>query len=111
VTSDFAALTSTRHCSSLYTLRSRPLARRDPLLRWLTGQSGGTPDSPVNYSEGGLGISRGWLVRRAPGWRTGQCPVHHLPAQSKSCSIFNYVPNLISFLVCVEPYAPVIDEL
>jgi hypothetical protein len=26
------------------------------------------------------------------------------------CSIFDYVPNLISFLVCVEPYAPVIDE-
>jgi hypothetical protein len=22
----------------------------EPLLRWCTGQSGGTPDSPVNYS-------------------------------------------------------------
>jgi hypothetical protein len=52
VTSDFAALTSVWHCSSLYTLRSRPLARTEPLPRWLTGQSGGTPDSPVNYSGG-----------------------------------------------------------
>jgi hypothetical protein len=31
--SDFAALTSVRHCSSLFTSRSRPLARREPLLR------------------------------------------------------------------------------
>jgi hypothetical protein len=26
------------------------LVRREPLLRWLIGQAGGTPDSPVNYS-------------------------------------------------------------
>jgi hypothetical protein len=110
VTSDFVDLTSARHCSLLYTLRSRPLARRESLLRWLTRQSGGTPDSPVNYIGGCPRIYREWLVRRAPGWRTGQCPVHHFSAHSKSCSIFNCVPNLISFLVCVEPYAPVIDE-
>jgi hypothetical protein len=111
VTSDFTALTSARHCSSLYTLHSRPLACRESLLRWLTGQSGGTPDNSMNYSGARLIETRVWLVRRAPGWPTGQCPVHHFPAHSKSCSIFNCVPNLISFLVCVEPYAPVIDEL
>jgi hypothetical protein len=26
----------------------------EPLLRWCTGQSGGTPDSPVNYSGAAL---------------------------------------------------------
>jgi hypothetical protein len=93
------------------------LTRREPLLRWLTGQSGGTPDSPMNYSGGSPVISREWLLWRAPGWRirqcpmhTGQCPMHHFPAHSKSCSIFNCVLNLISFLVCVEPYAHVIHE-
>jgi hypothetical protein len=87
--------------------------------RWRAGSrcSTGSPDSlvahqnsPMNYSRGWPVIFREWLVRRAPGWRIGQCPVHHFPAHSKSCSIFNYVPNLISFLVCVEPYAPIIDE-
>ena len=44
VTSDFyATLFTTVHLSS------RPLARREPLLRWLTGQSGGTSDSPVAH--------------------------------------------------------------
>jgi hypothetical protein len=52
VPSDFCALTFARHCSSLFTLHSRPLARREPLLHWLIGQSGGTPDSPMNYSAG-----------------------------------------------------------
>jgi hypothetical protein len=64
----------------------------------------------VNYSGVRLAETREWLVQRAPGWRTGQCPVHHFLAHSKSCFNFNCVPNLISFLVCVEPYAPVIDE-
>jgi hypothetical protein len=27
------------------------------------------------------------------------------------CSNFDCVPNWISFLVCVEPYAPVIDDI
>jgi hypothetical protein len=40
VPSDFCALTSARHCSSLFLLTKQQLARREPLLRWLTGQSG-----------------------------------------------------------------------
>jgi hypothetical protein len=105
VPSDFCRSTVLHSC-----FYREPLVHREPLLRWLTRQSGGTPDNPVNYSGGCLGISREWLVRRAPGWRIGQCPVHHFPAYSKSCSIFNCVSNLIYFLVCVEPYAPIIDE-
>jgi hypothetical protein len=45
--------------------------------RWLTGQSGAPPDSPVNYSRTPPKISREWPVCRRPSWRTGHCPVHH----------------------------------
>jgi hypothetical protein len=40
-------------CTTLFDtvhLSSRLLARRESLLCWLTGQSGATPDSPMNYS-------------------------------------------------------------
>jgi hypothetical protein len=46
--SDFCA-----HCSSLFTESAAFAVERcmkEPLLRWCTGQSGDTPDSPVNYS-------------------------------------------------------------
>jgi hypothetical protein len=52
--------------------------------RWLTGQSGAPPDSPVNYSCTPQKFSREWPVRRSwPGapdivrCTTGQCSVHH----------------------------------
>jgi hypothetical protein len=45
--------------------------------RWLTGQSGAPPDSPVNYSRTPPNFSREWPVHRRPAWRTGHCPVHH----------------------------------
>jgi hypothetical protein len=58
VTYDFyAALFTTVH------LASRPLARRELLLRWLTGQSGGALDSLVNYSAARPEEIREWLVR------------------------------------------------
>jgi hypothetical protein len=43
--------------------------------RWLTGQSGAPPDSPVNYSRTPPKFSREWPVRRRPTWRTGQSGV------------------------------------
>jgi hypothetical protein len=45
--------------------------------RWLTGQSGVPPDSPVNYSRTPPKFSREWPVRQRPAWRTRHCPVHH----------------------------------
>jgi hypothetical protein len=45
--------------------------------RWLTGQSGAPPDSPVNYSRTSPGSSRERPVHRSSAWRTGHCPVHH----------------------------------
>jgi hypothetical protein len=43
--------------------------------RWLTGQSGAPPDSPVNYSRTPPKFSREWPVCRRPVWRTGHYPV------------------------------------
>jgi hypothetical protein len=40
--------------------------------RWLTGQSGAPPDSPVNYSHTPLIFSRERPFHRRPAWRTGQ---------------------------------------
>jgi hypothetical protein len=57
VTSDFCAV-----LFGTVPLHSRPLARRESLLRWVTGQSGGTPNSPVNYSGARLAETREWLV-------------------------------------------------
>jgi hypothetical protein len=45
--------------------------------RWLTGQSGAPPDSPVNFSRTPPTNSRERPVDQTPAWRTGHCPVHH----------------------------------
>jgi hypothetical protein len=45
--------------------------------RWLTGQSGAPPDSPVNYSRTPPYFSRERPIHRSPAWRTGHCLVHH----------------------------------
>jgi hypothetical protein len=45
--------------------------------RWLTGQSGAPPDSPVNYSRTPPNFSRERTFHRRPAWRTGHCLVHH----------------------------------
>jgi hypothetical protein len=60
--------------------------------RWLTGQSGAPPDSPVNFSRKPPMNSRERPVDQTPAWRTGHCPVHHRTvrctqtAQSLGCS-------------------------
>jgi hypothetical protein len=56
VPSNFCAMTSVAVLLRTVALHSRPLARREPLLHWLTGQSSGTPDISVNYSGARLRI-------------------------------------------------------
>jgi hypothetical protein len=96
------------HCSFCREL----LARRESLLCWLTGQSGGTPDSSVNYSEAHPWNSREWLVHLLYGL------VHRtLSGAPKISTVWFFAPVLIvsltgfSFLVCVECNAPVIDNI
>ena len=72
---DFCALISATALSTTVALHSRPLVRREPLLRWLTGQSGGTPDSPVNYSGARLQNPDSGLFETVLAWCTGHCPV------------------------------------
>jgi hypothetical protein len=67
---------------------------RCPVDRWLTGQSGAPPDSPVNFSCTPLNFSREWRLRR--GRLTGQfgappdSPVNysHTPPSSPECGLF-----------------------
>jgi hypothetical protein len=85
-----------------------------PLLRWHTGQCGGTPDSAVNYSGVAFPETRRWRVGVDPPWCTEHCPVVHRivrcarPGQPSVffCS-FLLNPILDFLLVCVEPLAPV----
>jgi hypothetical protein len=56
--------------------------RRESLLRWLTGQSGGTPDSPVNYSGARLQILESVWLRIVRSWCTRHCPVRQFLAHS-----------------------------
>jgi hypothetical protein len=88
---------------ALATRRARiPRPTVGPADRWLTGQSGAPPDSPVIYSRTPPLKSREQQVRRCqPGTpdiircTTGHCPVHHrtvrlsrlLAASSHSFSI------------------------
>jgi hypothetical protein len=82
---------------------------KESLLRCHTGQSGGTPDSPVNFSGARLekpeSSEFGSVRPGAPDtvwWHTGQSGA---PDQG-TLSFFaplNLIPNFNLLLVCVEP--------
>jgi hypothetical protein len=81
---------------------------------WRTGQSGATPDSPVNYSRVASEKPEAVEFRLYGPWCTGHCSVAHRtvryarPGQSSiSFAPFFLNPNLLFLLVCVEPLAPV----
>jgi hypothetical protein len=92
---------------------SRPL-RWQPLLRWCTEQSGGTPDSLVNYSGARPQKPEGEEFEVDPPWCTGHCPVVHRTVRctrpgftSVSFAPFFRTLTLIFLLVYAEPLAPV----
>jgi hypothetical protein len=105
------------HCSSLF-MESAAFAvdrcAKESLLRYCTGQSGGTPDSLMNYSgarpekpEGGeFGVVRSWC--------TGHCPVAHRtvrcarPGHTRFLAPFEFEPLSSNFYWFVlNLYAPV----
>jgi hypothetical protein len=56
---------------------ARPPSRADCAAdRWLTGQSGAPPDSPVNFSRTTPMNSRERPIEQTPAWRTEHCPMH-----------------------------------
>jgi hypothetical protein len=61
--------------------------------RWLTGQSGAPPDSPVNFSRTPPTNSQERPVDQTPAWRTGHCPVH--PDCTES---WLFQPSLLPFV-------------
>ena len=111
-------------CSDFWARSPRTVAHCSPFAddrwrcsrysAWHTGQSGATPDSPVNYSGVTFPETRRWRVRVDPLWRSGHSPVAHRtvrcarPGQpSVSFAPFFLNPILDFLLVCVEPLAPV----
>jgi hypothetical protein len=70
--------------------------------RWLTGQFGAPPDSPVNYSRTPLIFSRERPFHRRLAWRTGHYPVHHRTVRCARLSWVLAAPSqvfLVSFLL------------
>jgi hypothetical protein len=92
-----------------------------PLVdRWRAGSrcSAGSSDSPVAHRIVRLIIARlglVWsckiLVQRTLSGGTPDSLVHHFSAHSSSLLHFDCVANRIYLLVCVEHYAPVIDNI
>jgi hypothetical protein len=50
LTGDSDSVRTVLHCSSNSSAFAVNRCTKEPLLCWCIGQSGGTPDSPVNYS-------------------------------------------------------------
>ena len=69
---------------------------------WCTGQSGGTPDSPVNYS-GAASEKPGAKEFRVYGPCTPDSPVRQTRAHFGFFCSFLLNPNFDLLLVCVEP--------
>jgi hypothetical protein len=70
---------------------------------WCTGQSGGTPDSLMNYSGVRPKKPEGEEFRLYGPWCTGHCPVCQTRVLFGFFCSFLLNPNLIFLLVCVEP--------
>jgi hypothetical protein len=82
------------------------------LLRWLTVHVRCTPDNLMNYSGARLVETRERHVRLRAGLVRRTLSGAPQAAHSQVlCSKFVCVPNWISFLVCVEPYAPEINDI
>jgi hypothetical protein len=75
-----SALCLCEHCSRIVAL-SRAFAvdrcAGESLLRWCTGQFGGTQDSPVNYSGARSKKPEGSEFGVVRSWCTGHYPVAH----------------------------------
>jgi hypothetical protein len=84
------------------------------LLHWHTGQSGATPDSPVNYSGVALQKPEAEQFKvDLPGatdtvrWHTGQSGAPDQGSLRLVLLLSFLNPNFNFLLVCVEPLAPV----
>jgi hypothetical protein len=65
------------HCSSDSPAFAVDHCAKELLLRWCTGQSGGTSDSPVNYSGAHSKKPESGEFETVRSWCTEYCPVAH----------------------------------
>jgi hypothetical protein len=65
---------------------------------WHTGQSGATPDSPVNYSGVAPQIPEASELEGNPPWCTGHCPVRQTRATFGCLLLFLFEPFLGLFI-------------
>jgi hypothetical protein len=72
-----AALTSAAVLCCTVLLPESTVAHWRAVACWLTGQFGGTSDSPVNYSGARLRFPESGCFRFVWAWCTGHCPVAH----------------------------------
>jgi hypothetical protein len=111
VTSDFDALTSAWHCSSLFTFAVDRWRARSRCSTGSPDMSGAHRTVRWIIAERAHWIPESvWFVARGPSASDSvRCATwqHTL----MSCSKFDCFPNWISFLVCVEPYAPKIKDI
>jgi hypothetical protein len=106
------------HCSSLFTFGGRPLVPGYYCSVDSPDISGAHRTVQWIIAERALEIPESGLFACVRAWCTGHCPVHtgHCPVchwhhTLVSCSKFIWVPNLNSCLVCVEPFAPMINDI
>jgi hypothetical protein len=65
---------------------------------WHTGQSGATPDSPVNYSGEYFPETRSWGVWSDSPWCTGHCPVRQTRAAFGWFLLLSFEPFIGLFI-------------
>jgi hypothetical protein len=98
------------HCALLLFTQST-VEHRWPLLHWHTGHVRCTPDSPMNYNECLLGKPESGQLMRCSAWAPDSVRCTTGITISSLFSNHWWVPNSISFLVYVEPYAPKINDI
>jgi hypothetical protein len=92
------------HCSSDSSAFAVDRCAKESLLRWCTEQSGGTPDSPVNYSGARLKKPESVELDVVRSWCTGHCPLAHRtvrcarPGHTRFLAPFEFEPFLQSFI-------------
>jgi hypothetical protein len=84
------------HCS-LYTFADDRW-RCSRYSAWHTGQSGATPDSPINYSGEAILETRRWQVRSWSPWCTEHYPVRQTRATFDCILLFLFEPFLGLFI-------------
>jgi hypothetical protein len=102
LTSGSDSVRTVLHCSSDSPAFTVDRCAKELLLRWCTEQSGGTPDSPVNYSGARPEKPESGEFETVRSWCTGQSGAPDQGTLGFFAPLFlNPFFNLL--LVCVEP--------